>query len=207
MNGTSQKRIYFLLRWGGLAILLGMFVGLAIVVWLVWGQNVETDDWTAVAAIGTLVGGMGVILGVPFAAYGIYLVSKAQGQRAKAAESQHLMDVLRKWDEETLEKARRKVREYQSGEDLLRILSELAEQGYPEDYFTLLRVANFFEDLGVLVFDMGVIRLDSIRNSLGSSIADYWGLYEPHTLSLRNAGHTTVYQWFEKLKIGMATAS
>lgn len=201
MNDTIRKRSYFLLGWGGLAILVAMFLGLGIVVWFVWGQNAETNDWIAVEAIATLVGVVPIVLGVPFAVYQLSQAAGAQKRQSEVVSAQHIIALTAKWGDDQLQEARQEVNSFESASKLTDRLTKLEEKGNKEEYYKLARIPDFFEELGLLVYVLKVIQLDPIEESLGTSIMFYWDWYEPSIRAIRNTqNHPTLYKWFEKLR-------
>ncbi len=152
--------------------------------------------WTAVAAIATAVGSIAVFATLVFAA-------RQLSRTAKTAESEHLADVLRKWDDERLEEARHAVNQYDGRDQLLQALVDGDAQS-TKDYFVLLRVPNFFEDVGNLVFDQKVVRIESVRHGLRGSVRYYWQLFEPFAQRLqeeqrKRGEEATVFEAFRKL--------
>ncbi|MCH8994411.1 MAG: hypothetical protein IH959_05505 [Chloroflexi bacterium] len=161
-------------------------------------------NWDALSAIATLAGSVAIGVGVVVGLIEFGFAARAQRDQAKAAESQHLMGVLSKWEDRPLEEARRMLRRYGDGHELKNALEKL-EEAASDDYFTLGRVPDFFEDLGVLVFDLKVVKAKSVRNSLGSSIRHYWRYFEPYVETARvGQKQSTMYEWFEKLSNEMA---
>ena len=122
---------------------------------------------------------------------------------ARIAESEHLADVLKKWDEARIEEARLAANQYANKTLLLQALID-AEEHSTEEYFVLLRLPNFLEDVGNLVFDQRIVKVESVRHSLGSSIKYYWGLYEPFAQHLQEqqrerGDDATTFEAFKKL--------
>ena len=153
---------------------------------------IDSVSWVDIA---TLVGAFltfGAIL------LGVCVASFQLGRQAEIAESEHLMDTLRKWDDARLEESRLAVHQLEPG----RLATALMELGPRDaDYYTLMRVFGFFEDLGVLVCKLGVIKPESIAASLGSPIRYYWKMFRPFVCKARiEEEHPTMYEWFKELK-------
>ena len=145
--------------------------------------------------IATLVGAIltfgAILLGVCVAWFQL-------GRQAEIAESEHLMDTLRKWDDARLEESRLAVHQFETG-GLTKVLLELEPRN--KDYYTLMRVFGFFEDLRVLVCKLGVIKPDSVKASLRRPIKYYWNMFQPFVCKARiKDKHPTMYEWFEELK-------
>ena len=149
-------------------------------------------NWEAVSAIATVLATIAILVGVP--------VALMQLRRsARAAESQHVMDVLKRWDEDPLEKARHELNKSDNPTELLETLKNYDKAG-DKKLFVLLRVPGFFEDLGWLVFGVGVVKVESVRSALGSSVTYYWERFELCAKHMRETHNDpSNYEWFEKL--------
>ncbi|MCH8198646.1 MAG: hypothetical protein IIA54_01065 [Chloroflexi bacterium] len=159
--------------------------------------------WTAVAAIATAVGSIAIIVGLGIAAAQLVRSANAARATARAAELAHVRALLRTWDGEPLEEARQAVSRHETGTQLLEAVNEYDATGDAQ-YFVLLRVPDFFEDLGSLVFNSEFVTSETVRHSLRPAIAYYWELFEPLTTEHRRAQvrrgePPTIFEWFERL--------
>ena len=166
-------------------------------------SNVWFDIGMIVVGAGTL---SAIAAGVYVAQNQLGLAAVAQKRQAKIAEAEHLMGMLRRWSELLLQEARHLADDYKDGKSL-RNAMEKFEKKHDEREFVLLRIPAFFEDLGILVGDMEVIEVESVRNSMASSIDYYWTKFEPYILDLRTERRKIkatdkvpiAYAWFEDL--------
>lgn len=147
-----------------------------------------TDIATAVASICTLLVVLAALL------LGWCQLSSMETAR----KAQLLTDLSRRWDEELLVESRQAANRYAGGEELASAL-ERHDQQNTKDYYVLVRLPNFFEDLGILVSE-GAISPKLVAKSLRSPAKGYWALYQPYISAVRRRRQTKcTYQWFEKL--------
>jgi len=117
-----------------------------------------------------------------------------------ARKAQLLTDLSRRWDEEPLLESRRALKTYKDkdGRELWRALKYLEKKNH-EQYYVLLIVANFYEDLAVLIKEK-CLGLELVKNILGGAIRHYYDLYEVSIRELRKEYQDrSIYENFEDL--------
>jgi len=111
---------------------------------------------------------------------------------------QLIADLSRRWDEQDVVESRKRASYYADGQALLKAFQEVFEN-HPDDYYILIRVPNFFENLEVLV-EEGAISLDVVEKLLGSPAVYWWKRWEASVKYLREAhDQPTAYEKFEDL--------
>jgi hypothetical protein len=136
-----------------------------------WG--VEWSSALLAMATGVLAVGLVITLAGIFSARGSVI------EAAKARNAQVYSEICRRWDSEELLRVRAKIDlmtpdafmvYYRSLRDSKQFLLLLQS-------FNLKRLANFFEDLGVLE-SRGSLDIQWIEDSLGSVVTSYWEKWE-----------------------------
>lgn len=150
-------------------------------------------SWThIVSAVSTGVTGLIVAVALGIAIWQV--VEARQGRRAEA-----LFELSRRWDEPLLAEGRQAAAIYTTP-DALRVGIEKARSN-PEgdEYYMLVRVPNFFEDLAVMVED-GLASFEDVKRTLGSQVVGKWLHWQPSVAFMREtSGRPTVYEHFEAL--------
>ena len=169
----------------GVVVLLGMFVGLVIVVLFVWKQNVETGDWTMIWT--AVYAAFTAFIAAALFFAGVAAVSQIRSME-RARQGQLLTELSRRWEE--LWECRQKANRFQGNPvGLHQALMKLERRNH-RDYFALVRLPNFFEDLGILV-DEDIISAELVKNSRGGQIKYYWDLYQCYIRAQQKIRSTT----------------
>ena len=144
-----------------------------------------TGMYTAFTAFITLV----LFIAAIAAGHQLRSMEKArQGQRdqlleAKTArKAQVLTELSKRWDDPLISESRRRVSSFEGDpEGLSRRLQKLNDKNHRE-YYVLIRVANFFEDLAILV-EEEALTPELVTKSLGDPIKYYWKLFRCYALA------------------------
>ena len=116
----------------------------------------------------------------------------------RAREAQLLVDLSRRWDEEPLVQSRRAVETYKDTSELWQALKNLKKKNH-EQYYVLLKVANFYEDLALLINEK-CLTAELVKNMLGDAIKHYYELYEVTIKEMREKYKSSrIYENFEDL--------
>ena len=179
MIGFFRERWTQILTVAGLVLLIGMVGGVVVGSVLALKYDVTDDTWliiwTAVYAAFTVFVTM-VLFAAALAA--VHQLVEAQTAR----KVQILTDLSRRWDDLVLSESRRKVNTFIGDpERLSRTLKRLDKKNRA-DYYVIIRVANFFEDLAILVGE-DALSLELVKNSLGGPIRHYWSLFRCYILA------------------------
>ena len=115
-----------------------------------------------------------------------------------AREAQLLSDLSRRWSEELLQESREAAEKYKDGNQLRQAVENLKEKADKESYI-LLRLPDFFEDLGLLV-SRGCFSTKVAHDLFGTAIKYHYNRYEPVIRYLREKHKDkTIYQFFADL--------
>jgi len=136
-----------------------------------------------------------------------YQVRQAEHQLRVAERDRHaqlLTDLSRRWDESPLIDCRILLMEFpDDGAELRKKLERLEENRDPE-FHKLMVVANFFEDLGILVAEE-ILPLDLVKKSLAGPAQYQFHRYRPFIGGVRQSrGRPELYRWFEYLATAVA---
>jgi hypothetical protein len=101
------------------------------------------------------------------------------GQADKARHLSVLTDMSHRWDDTAMVASRKLASQYEGDPKRLRNDMLLFSQRNADEYWTLARLPNFFEDLGILV-DEGVIPIRLVDNSLGGPALYAWRIYSDY---------------------------
>ena len=122
----------------------------------------------------------------------------------KARRAQVLTELSKRWDDPLFSESRRKVSSFEGDpEGLSRRLRELDRKNH-RDFYVFIRVANFFEDLALLV-DEDAVSLELVEKSLGTPVGYYWNLFRCYILAEQQQEPATFEHFarlVEKLKEG-----
>ena len=124
------------------------------------------EIWTMVYAVATLL--ILIILGAS--------AWWAWGQLKEVRKSRQftcLMALSEKWSSDLIREARRIVDSAQNFDEVWKSL----EADHCDDYFKLVTLANFFEDLAILEKE-GQITFEQVINRFGPTLTYYHGIYE-----------------------------
>lgn len=184
------------------AILAALFVPLVTLLWSVRPQ-IMNQGWVAIGTAvyaGATVGMLVVLAVAAWYARGQVAAVRESLRAAEAARhGQILTDLSRRWDENPVMRCRKELRQFKADGCALRDrLIKLKKRWQPE-YWDLTVVANFFEDLGVLV-EAKILPPELVEKSLGSAARDQYDFHKPFIDWLRKeTNDRTVYRWFEEL--------
>lgn len=122
----------------------------------------------------------------------------------RAREAQLLTDLSRRWSEELLRESREAAEKYKNGSQLRQALRNLKKNN-DKEYYILLRLPDFFEDLGLLVSSECFSR--KLANELfGTAIKYHYNRYELAIKYLRKKyKDKTIYEFFEDLATNVSS--
>jgi hypothetical protein len=146
-------------------------------------------EWSsALLAIATGVLAVGVVLTLA----GLLSARGSVIEEAKARNTQVYAEISRRWDSKELLNVRAKIdlMDPQAFMDCYRSLRNSNEVSGLLQSFKLKRLANFFEDLGVLE-SRGSLDIRWIEESLGSVVTNYWMKWELAAVEERIAEKAT----------------
>ncbi len=147
-----------------------------------------TDIVTAIAALFTF----GVLTFAAF--YARHQLHSLERTR----EAQLLSDLSRRWDEELLGESRQAVEKYKDGTKLKQALKELKENNNKQ-YYVLLRLPDFYEDLGLLVTNK-CLSPQLAKDMFGTVIKYHYARYKSTIQFMRGKyKDKTIYKFFEDL--------
>ena len=155
-------------------------------------------EWThIVGAIAALVAAVAAVLTF-FVVAGAVVVAWIQLNQAKSNTKALLMaDLARRWDEELLLDSRFRAAGM-SPDDLLNAI-EGHYNAADRAYYELIRVPNFFEDLGLMARE-GTISEGVVRKLFAGPVLGKWELWKPTIDYLREvSGRRLMYEHFQWL--------
>jgi hypothetical protein len=115
-------------------------------------------------------------------------------------------DLSLQWDGERLVESRKfRSRRYPSGGEKLRDDYLTGKDGKTDDYYLLMRVPSYFEDLALQEV-LGGIPLEWINKSVGPIVIANWDAWETTIEALRPPGDTSIYENWQQL-VGKLNAS
>jgi hypothetical protein len=139
-------------------------------------------DWAEVTAIATSILALSLL-----GAFGAAIFAAQQVREArKSREAQMAAEFFRRWNEASLEEARRLFARFKSAEELRDAFAAYVADDAPEAY-VLYRELDFFEQLAAL---------ESIKVLLGRTLIERWETWRP---ALHQAHGPGVYPLFEGL--------
>ncbi len=129
-------------------------------------------------------------------AFGLFLASRECSLIKKSREAEVLMHVTQIWDSGEYINARRIVDE--NKHNLAQKMKEYEEKN-DEKYFIIAKVANFFENVGLLV-DKKYLPGNVVMQLIEPSAKHYYGLYkEDIEQSRQEKKLPDIYKYFERL--------
>jgi hypothetical protein len=150
--------------------------------------------WTAgITAVATAITAVGVI----FAGLAAIWAGRQVREAERTRHATTAIELASRWEGEPLVTARQHVGNYPTKE-ALRDAYLQAKQDHDDEFYILQKLLDFFEDLGVME-RMGGLGLEWIRLTLGTAICDYWTSWQPTVQEVRDRGHTTMGENFERL--------
>lgn len=183
-------------------ILAAAFVPLLTLIWSVRPQ-IMNQGWVAIGTAvyaGATVGILVVLALAAWYARGQVNALRESLRHAEAARhAQILTDLSRRWDESPVIDCRKALLQFRGNGHALRDKLMALRNHWKPEYFDLIVVANFFEDLGVLVGE-GILPIKVVKESLGSAAKVQYTLHKPFIKRLQEkAQDTTIYGSFEEL--------
>ena len=124
---------------------------------------------------------------------GFYFAYRQCQSMRNARIAQLVIDLMSVWDSPEMSESRRKVNE--SSKNLQKDYEAADQANQIEAYSSLIRVANFFDELGVLVAE-GLLDIGIAYDVFGKAEKTYYGIYEPMITTKKYEGYV---QYFIKL--------
>lgn len=109
----------------------------------------------------------------------------------EARQAQSLLSFLERRESDSLVKARQMVSSL--NEEELAKAAEEADRKNSEDYFTLMRVADFFEDLG-FACKTGYVKNEDVLDEMGAPVGFYYERHQRVIENLRKRQPATRYR-------------
>ncbi|MEE6175628.1 DUF4760 domain-containing protein [Mycobacterium sp. 050134] len=118
----------------------------------------------------------------------------------RAGHAQATTEAANRWNEEAFRNARARFRGLiaTGGPEKLRDEMMKLRAAGSKDYYDLLAILDYFEDLAILL-RYRAITFPIVYDSLGGTVNYYWTNCEAFVKALRAEGTATVYQCFEQL--------
>jgi len=163
-----------------------------------------TLTWNAVLAISTVIMALAIIVTAGFAIVQLWNIKKSRC-------SDLLMRLDQIWDSNDYIRSRSMINQHASGSTLEEASQNLKEslvslsEANAEEYFIMVRIANFFENLGFLVYKDYLNRKDALE-LFGSAVRRYWKLFFGFVSDRRSESPPTqldAWIYFEKLSMGV----
>lgn len=152
------------------------------------GDTQSAEIWTVVSSLATV----GILLVAGIASWW------AKGQVQEGKHARQLSSLARlsdTWSSDLIRRARRIVA---LGEQNFEQVWRKLEEESSEDYFTLVALANFFEDLAILEKE-GQLTLDQVIDRFGTTLIYYHKIYEG-LISEQQKEDPSVLENFDKLE-------
>jgi hypothetical protein len=156
-------------------------------------------------AIGSVVTAAVVVVALLIAIWQVF-----EARRTRHGEV--FFDLSRRWDEELLKEARYNEAKSPTPEALRDRLRDLRKKR-AEEYYILVRVPNFIEDLAIMI-ERKIVSYDDVLASLGTPVLAKWERWEPSVMFEREVSErSSAYEHFELLAVrvrgdlGLATPS
>ena len=102
--------------------------------------------------------------------------ARATRESVRTRQIQLFLEYTKRWDEEDLLESRAAASQFKTPEELAARIRELYAKD-PRKRLELLRVANFYEELAIMVTEGG-ITLETVRKSFRTPIVESWKLWE-----------------------------
>lgn len=133
----------------------------------------------------------------------LFLAPQQIRELRRNRRAQVLPALRSQWDSVAMTEARQLVGSFDTREDL-NLAVRTAERAGSEELYILMRVPNFWEDLGTLV-DVGAADYDTVRRIYGIDIGSDWEHWAPVIAFLRETrGQPSMYEAFEGLATRVA---
>jgi hypothetical protein len=157
--------------------------------------------WTTVLAISTSVMALAIVITAIFA-----LVQWLHYKKARY--SALLMQIIEMWNSTDYVVARNMIARHACGENEEDIANNFRESmlaldnGNSQDYLIMIKVANFFENLGFLTCKKDYLTPEDALDLFGGAARYYWGIFRALAIydrTERKPKRTDVWIYFEKL--------
>lgn len=123
----------------------------------------------------SVVGDVGLILTPVVVGLGFYFARRQLASAKNARMSEIVMAITARWNGPELEEGRHRINKLGSG---LAVAIQEADASNSDDFYPLVRVANFFDALGLLVME-GFLSRQMAYDLFGAAEEHYYGLYKP----------------------------
>ena len=123
----------------------------------------------------SVAGDVGLILTPIIIAVGFYFAHRQLKSTRNARMSEIVMAITARWNSAELEESRGRINRL--GSDLAKTLEE-ANASNSDDLYSLVRVANFYDALGLLVME-GSLARSMAYDLFGRAEEHYYSLYKP----------------------------
>ena len=159
--------------------------------------------WNMVLAISTGVMAIAIVVMATFAVIQLHHIENARC-------SNLLMQLHQTWDSDEYIQSRKMINQYSSaptleeGSQKLKKVMISFEDKDAQEYFTMLRIANFFENLGFLGWKKYLKRKDAL-DLFGDTAENYWNLFSAlvkYDKYERSDPQPNAWVYFEKLALG-----
>ncbi len=157
----------------------------------------SAPNWAEiVTAIGSLLAGGTLLVGVGTAFFALRQIAEARRDR----QVQIIAELGRRWDEDQLVEARAMVVKYDNVQ-LADKVARALEGTDTKEYLELLRVPNYFEDLALMA-ESGGLERDLVRRAFGPMVTRTWDYWELAIAKMREGAEESVlsYSEFERLR-------
>jgi hypothetical protein len=130
--------------------------------WIRPGLAVLLDldlTWERIGNLASAIEAAVVVVGVFIGVRQLTITARAERQEAHTVESQHMLEVMRKWDEPAMLEARAQFRSLTGEADALSRLQIAGDK----EFYSVIGIAGFFEDLGFLALQHESISVASVE--------------------------------------------
>ncbi len=116
-----------------------------------------------------------------------------------AMHAQLLIELSRRYADGVLLQCREELILFRGNTQALCRVLVVCRDSFQPRYYSLVAIAAFFEEIGLLV-EARHFPIRMVDRSLGGPVVRFWQLYRPWVRHLRTSlGDQTLYEWFEKL--------
>jgi hypothetical protein len=156
-----------------------------------------TPNWAEqVTAIGTAILAVGVVLGIATAWFALDQAKQSRTNR----NVQIVADLGHRWDDAALIEARELIQGFTDQYQLAQTVGDWLHdpKAVAFDVESILRVPNFFEDVGLLA-DCGDVDPKIVSRAFGNMALSYWEMWEPAINGHLRSRDPDAYSEFEDL--------
>lgn len=162
------------------------------------GRSVLTKNWTDTAsAVAAVVAAVAALASLALLLLAAIYARRQLNEARRSRHAQLLMDLSRRWDEDELNASRQKAVAHQTPAGLLQAVQTL-EHDNSLDFYVLLRVPNFFEDVAALERE-AALSVELIRTQFKTVIKDTLYHWMPTIRHFRQHWGDGIYEGFETL--------